>query len=159
MPISAAHTGHPPEGVSDTGMPPLFALFALWLAADNPITLDQYGRQGTVAYDHEAHLKVPGDPQSVHAGPAASSCGGCHHTRDGKGVIQLAKCEGCHGPEGDPRNPKSRAFNEENRKTAFHEMCIGCHANLAKAPAGSPAVHTGPVACADCHQTTPRGKS
>ena len=139
-------------------MTPALLVFAFVLAAD-PITLDQNGRQGAVTYDHEAHLKAPRDPQSVHAAPGSSSCNGCHHTHDGKGIIQLAKCEGCHGPEGDPRNPKSRAFNEENRKTAYHEMCIGCHANLAKAPAVSRAAHTGPVDCADCHQTSARGKS
>lgn len=131
-------------------------VLALFLAADNPadrLMLDHDGQQGSVAFDHAAHVKAPPDPLSPFPTPATAACAGCHHTSDAKGVIQLAKCEGCHGPEGDPRNPQSRAFNEENRKTAFHEMCIGCHANLAKAARSSSKARTGPVDCADCHKT------
>jgi hypothetical protein len=135
-------------------------VLALLLAAGDPgdsLVLDREGQQGTVAFDHAVHVRAPRDPASPFPAPATAACGGCHHTNDGKGVIQLAKCEGCHGPEGDPRNPQSRAFDEENRKTAFHEMCIGCHANLAKAAAGSTSnARTGPVDCADCHKTNAR---
>ncbi len=140
----------------------LFAMCVLWMAADDPgnsIVFDRDGRQGPVSFDHAAHVKDPPDPLSAHEATAAATCGGCHHTRDGKGVIQLAKCGGCHGPEGDPRNPKSPAFDEENRKSAYHEMCIGCHANLAKVPGTSSAgARTGPIDCADCHKMNTRGR-
>jgi cytochrome c553 len=133
----------------------LAAVFTLWLATDDPgavIVLGREGRQGAVAFDHAAHVKAPRDPSSPYPAPATASCGACHHTRDIKGVIQLAKCEGCHGPEGDARNPKGHTFDEENRKTAYHQMCVGCHENLAKA-----AVHSGPVDCVDCHKTNAGG--
>ena len=134
-------------------------VLAFLLAAGNSgdsLVLDREGHQGAVAFDHAAHVKAPHDPQSAHPAPATATCAGCHHTTDGEGVIQLAKCEGCHGPEGDPRNPQSRAFDEESRKTAFHEMCIGCHANLAKAAGANSNARTGPVDCADCHKANPR---
>lgn len=137
-------------------------MVALWLAADNPadsIALDRDGRRGLVAFDHALHVKVGRDPRSAHPVSATATCPACHHTRDAKGVIQLSKCEACHGPEGDSRNPKSAAFNEENRKRAYHELCIGCHADVAKASGESNAVvRTGPVACVDCHTGAPRPK-
>jgi len=157
MPIFGALTVRPREESSLAGTI-MLAFFALWLAADNPgdsIVLDRGGSQAPVAFDHAAHVKALPDPQSPHPTPATATCAGCHHTRDAAGTIQLAKCEGCHGPAGDPRNSQSKAFNEENRKTAFHEMCIGCHADLAKT---APASHTGPVACVDCHKTNARGR-
>lgn len=140
----------------------VFAIFVLWLAADVPgdsIALDRAGRQGPVTFDHAAHVKAPRDPSSPYPSPATASCGGCHHSRSSTGVIQLAKCGGCHGPEGDPRNPRSRIFDEEDRKTAFHQMCMGCHENLAKAAgAVNAAARSGPVDCADCHKTNTRGR-
>lgn len=139
----------------------LLAVFALLLAADdpgNPIVLDRAGHQGAVSFDHATHVKAPQDPASPYPAGASASCGGCHHTRDGRGVIQLVKCEGCHGPEGDPRNPKGRNYDEENRETAFHRMCIGCHADLAKIPSpANTAVHTGPADCVDCHKPNAGG--
>jgi len=140
----------------------LFAIFAfLPAAADDPgdsIALDREGSQGAVAFDHAAHVKVPHDPLSPYPAPETAGCAGCHHTRNSRDVIQLAKCEGCHGPEGDRRNPKGLNFDEENRKTAYHQMCIGCHANLARAAASAKTgVYTGPVDCVDCHKPAARG--
>jgi hypothetical protein len=160
MPTFGAPSVRPREAAKVTAM--IVAVLALWLAADqygDTVTLDRDGRQGAVAFDHAAHVKVAVDPKSPRRATATATCGGCHHTRDGEGVIQLAKCEGCHGPQGDPRNPKSAEFNEEDRKTAYHEMCIGCHADLAKASGNShSADHPGPVDCADCHTAKPRGR-
>jgi cytochrome c553 len=135
----------------------LFAALAFCFAAADPppagdaIVLDRNGRQDPVVFRHGEHIKVAPDPQRK----SSSNCAGCHHTKDERGVIQLTRCGDCHGPEGDPRNPRGATLNEENRKTAFHEMCIGCHADLARS---APAERSGPVDCADCHKSASRGR-
>lgn len=138
----------------------LLSALTLWFGADSPagsIVLDRDGTRGVVAFDHALHVKVARNPKGAHPVPATATCAGCHHTRDTRGVIQLVKCEGCHGPEGDPRNPKSAAFNEEDRKRSYHELCIGCHEDLPKTSAAQKvAPRTGPVACVDCHATSVR---
>lgn len=141
----------------------LAVVLAFWFAADvpssNSIVLDTSGRQGAVTFDHAAHVLAARDPKSAHPAPAQASCGGCHHTHNARGVIQLTRCGACHGPEGDPRNPKSiRTSDEENRKTAFHGLCIGCHVDLANTLNISNTARTGPVDCADCHSAGARGR-
>ena len=77
-------------------------VLAFLLAAGNPgdsLVLDREGHQGAVAFDHAARVKAPHDPQSAHPAPATATCAGCHHTTDGKGVIQLVKCEGSMAPK------------------------------------------------------------
>ena len=138
----------------------LFWFLAFWFAADEPsdtIMLDRGGHRGVVAFDHALHIRAARDPHSPADPPAIAACSYCHHTRDARGVIQLLKCEGCHGPEGDSRNPKSRTFDEEYRKQAFHDLCIRCHEALGKISTPSKvAIRTGPVACVDCHAVSPR---
>lgn len=110
------------------------------------IKLDEYGTRGVVTFDHDKHRnRINPDPNAVFKAKASAACDGCHHTYDKfTGVIQLWKCTSCHRGIGDPKNPVGADYDSEWSKTAYHNLCIGCHLASKK----------GPVKCGDCHKDT-----
>lgn len=92
-------------------------------------------------------LKNPEEPfddlyapvRFMHAKHAADigDCTACHHYRPaGDDYPETVRCSACH----------QKPFNEEligrpGLKAAYHQQCMGCHAEKDK----------GPTACVDCH--------
>ena len=113
-------------------------------AQNKLVVLDDWGRRGVVFFDHRGHEKLRNtDKDWPFQSKEGAACTGCHHTINAKGLPQLWKCNVCHHRrEGDPRNPKNRAFDELMAERAFHDSCIECHRVSNK----------GPVTCSGCHK-------
>jgi len=91
-------------------------------------------------------------------------CKTCHHQWEGDTQIQNCTTSGCHDLEKSPtrlgKGKSNRELNLKYYKTAYHNLCIGCHKKMkmknkqleksqtalkTKLPA------TGPTGCIKCH--------
>ncbi|MEK6550209.1 MAG: cytochrome c3 family protein [Pseudomonadota bacterium] len=91
-------------------------------AAEIPDRIVIPSRPGAVTFSHTSHAGVP--------------CQQCHHTSTGARVE--AGCRECH---------TKTSHRPRNSQQAFHDSCIGCHAQQKKA-----GKKTGPVKlCSQCH--------
>jgi hypothetical protein len=103
-----------------------------------------------VIFDHSLHLDVADGCATCHhhttGTPAEEgNCVTCHKDDEGAEVVS---CRGCH--EADPFAPEHIAQREKNPqwfhvdkpglKGAYHQNCVGCHAET-----------DAPVGCQDCH--------
>jgi hypothetical protein len=83
------------------------------------------------------------------------SCKTCHHMWEGEDDI--VTCTGCHDLE---QFPKAEDEKIMYYKTAYHQLCIGCHKELnvknekmaqkTFTTAGQ-SVKSGPTSCGGCH--------
>lgn len=120
--------------------------------------------RGAVRFDHQAHQgRLNPSPDWPYKASAAASCGGCHHTSNEQGILQLWKCTVCHQNEGKgdgkypnkrcgqgcetSGNPKNCQCDELYFERAFHDSCIGCHRASNEAARNIKA----PTTCSGCH--------
>lgn len=111
-----------------------------------------------------------GAPESVEAKKAAVSfphaqhfgfeCKTCHHQWTGTEQIQGCMASGCHDLAISPKKTDSNLPASKYYKTAFHDLCIGCHKKIKtqnKKLAESPSLlkeklpKSGPTGCIQCH--------
>ena len=70
---------------------------------------------------------------------AQSMCMACHHHTPGENIANPPKCSTCHDRSISP----AKASKAPYLKTAYHQLCIGCHASMDVKPAA--------LDCAGCH--------
>ncbi|MGD8523165.1 MAG: cytochrome c3 family protein [Desulfobacterales bacterium] len=100
-------------------------------------------------------------PHSTHFG---LDCKTCHHKWQGKEVIQTCSASGCHDVTESLIKAGSGAVNRDQAilyyKTAFHDMCIGCHREMKRLNKememsykrlNKELPRTGPTGCVQCH--------
>ncbi len=104
----------------------------------------------SVNFDHAMHVDLAQDCSTCHhqtTGTAMQdeNCGRCHHaTETTTGVA----CRSCHAPEpfsadalrAKEANSKLYHRDKPGLKAAYHQNCLGCHAEVG-----------GPTGCQDCH--------
>ncbi|MCP4745458.1 MAG: cytochrome c3 family protein [Desulfobacteraceae bacterium] len=107
--------------------------------------LAQKAKRQAVTFPHAVHFDY--------------SCQKCHHQWDGEKSIDSCSTSGCHGMAEKP-DTKNRGKKILYYKSAYHEMCIGCHKDikmnnkklestlLGVSKKISP---TGPTGCNECH--------
>jgi len=93
------------------------------------------------------------------------SCRECHHKWEKEKPILGCSASGCHDlaemPKSDEGRPvKDPAVQIRYYKNAYHQMCIGCHMQIAKKnealqasrmPGEAKIASTGPTGCIQCH--------
>jgi hypothetical protein len=100
-------------------------------------------------------------PHAVHF---TYNCQQCHHTWNGQELITGCSASGCHDLEKSPVDSAGKPVSDPNQliryyKNAYHQMCIGCHKEIAaynqKVEAtrtgGRTLVPNGPTGCRECH--------
>jgi hypothetical protein len=100
-------------------------------------------------------------PHSIHFG---FDCRTCHHKWESTEVIQGCTTSGCHDVTVAPTRAEKRTMKAEEAikyyKTAYHNMCIGCHKEMKKINKELEMSHrkldkelprTGPTGCHQCH--------
>ncbi len=101
-------------------------------------------------------------PHAVHF---SYSCQECHHKWDNQAPIQSCSASECHdigsAPKMEDGKPvKDPVMKARYFKTAYHNMCIGCHKEIKKlnkameasvASLGEKLLPTGPTGCNQCH--------
>ncbi len=107
-------------------------------------------RRSPVEFPHAVHFKF--------------ECRACHHKWEGPEQIQGCMTSGCHDVAVSPiRAGQGNVPREEAikyYKSAYHEMCIGCHKeikrmnkelemSMRKLPSELPP--SGPIGCFECH--------
>jgi predicted CXXCH cytochrome family protein len=70
---------------------------------------------------------------------AQSMCMACHHHTPGENIANPPKCSTCHDRSISP----VKAAKAPYLKTAYHQLCLGCHAAMDVKPAA--------LDCAGCH--------
>jgi hypothetical protein len=109
-------------------------------------------RRSPVAFPHALHFDF--------------SCRDCHHTWKGQEPILGCTAAGCHDVVEVPRDAEGRPVKDPSEqiryyRNAYHQMCIGCHLQIAKdnevlqatrLPGGERRLApTGPTGCIQCH--------
>jgi len=100
-------------------------------------------------------------PHAVHFGYA---CQECHHTWQGEEPIVGCQTSGCHDGTVSPQKAADKAEAAELAvryyKSAYHDMCIGCHKAVKKTAQEleasyrnleTPVPASGPTGCVECH--------
>ncbi len=100
-------------------------------------------------------------PHSTHFG---FDCRTCHHKWVGTEVIQSCTTSGCHDVAISPTVSKKGSVAPDQAilyyKTAFHQMCIGCHKEMRAVnkelemsyrKLDKELPRTGPTGCIQCH--------
>jgi hypothetical protein len=114
--------------------------------------LDPEPKRSPVAFPHAVHFDY--------------SCRECHHTWKKEEPILGCTANGCHDVAELPRDEQGRPERDPAKqiryyRNAYHQMCIGCHLQIAKnnevlqatklpGSARNPAP-TGPTSCIQCH--------
>ncbi len=70
---------------------------------------------------------------------AQSMCMACHHHTPGENIANPPKCSACHDKSISPAQISKAPY----LKTAYHQLCIGCHVAMDVKPAA--------LDCAGCH--------
>lgn len=97
-------------------------------------------------------------PHSIHFEYA---CQTCHHEWDRSATIQSCTASGCHDLTSS-RNEAGKfdaALALKNFKTAYHDMCLGCHKDIKAQNAKLERAYSlkstmkigGPTSCNECH--------
>ena len=109
-------------------------------------------RRSAVSFPHAVHFDF--------------SCRECHHTWKKEQPILGCTATGCHDVAEVPRDAEGRpeknpAVQIRYFKNAYHQMCIGCHLQIAKnnevvqatrlPGGGKKLAPTGPTGCIQCH--------
>ncbi len=68
-----------------------------------------------------------------------SMCMACHHHTPGENIANPPNCSACHDRSISP----AKASKAPYLKTAYHQLCIGCHTSMDVKPAA--------LDCAGCH--------
>lgn len=93
------------------------------------------------------------------------NCQQCHHQWTEEAPIRGCTTSGCHDFAQMPKNEEGRPVGEpavqiRYYKNAYHQMCIGCHLQIAKnneallssrMPGTVNIAPTGPTGCIQCH--------
>jgi hypothetical protein len=107
--------------------------------------------RSAVEFPHSGHFRIV-------------DCATCHHKWAGDEQIKTCMTSGCHDVAVSPaKSAKGKADKEQMMryfKTAYHQMCIGCHKEIKKKnkelemsyrKLDKPLPNTGPISCNDCH--------
>jgi Class III cytochrome C family len=100
-----------------------------------------------------------------HADHFDYNCRQCHHKWNKEMPIGSCSTEGCHDFTQAPKNDEGRPVSDaaiqiRYYKNAFHQMCIGCHLQIAKnnealqasrLPGTIRIAPAGPTGCIQCH--------
>ncbi len=93
------------------------------------------------------------------------NCRKCHHKWSGQEPITGCATSGCHDLDISPKAKDGKPTKDpllkiRYYKSAYHQMCIGCHKEIklknkkmeaAKASLGEKLPATGPTGCNQCH--------
>ena len=110
---------------------------------------------GPVEFNHAMHTEMASCSDCHHhttgTGPAAPTCGRCHHGTEEGDTVSCTECHSAQpfSPENLElmENPEIFHIDKPGLKGAYHLNCIGCHQEV-----------DGPTGCQDCHEMTEAGE-
>ncbi len=99
-----------------------------------------------------------------HALHFSYKCQECHHTWNGQELITGCSTTGCHDLNKSPVDGSGKPVSDPVQliryyKNAYHQMCIGCHKEIAvhnkrveaTRIGGQTVLPSGPTGCKECH--------